>query len=118
MAQAFELFSDRAEALMRAAIRDLPVGEYAFEDSLDNDGITDDPLTVALDLTVRGDGMVLDFSRSTAIAACCVALKHVLTALPANAGRLRPIALSSRTGRCWACTRPSRSRATRKPSCG
>jgi len=105
VAQAFELFSDRAEALMRAAIHDLPDGAYAFEDTLDNDGITDDPLTVALDLTVRGDGMVLDFSRSspaaqgpinisrsTAIAACYVALKHVFTAVPANAGCLRPIA--------------------------
>ena len=105
VALAFELFSDRAEALMRAAIRDLPDGAYAFEDTLDNDGITDEPLTVALDLTIRGEEMVLDFSRSspaaqgpinisrsTAIAACYVALKHVFTAVPANAGCLRPIA--------------------------
>jgi N-methylhydantoinase B len=101
---AFDAFADRAEAMMRAAIGALPDGDYAFEDVLDNDGITNAPLTVALDLAVRGDTMTLDFSRSsppalgpiniaysTAVAACYVALKHVFTDVPANAGCLRPI---------------------------
>lgn len=101
---AFAAFSDRAEALMRAAIRALPDGRYGFEDVLDNDGITDEPLTIALDLTIAGDAMTLDFSRSSApaqgpinishattVAACYVALKHVFTEVPANAGCLRPI---------------------------
>ncbi|AWN51261.1 hydantoinase B/oxoprolinase family protein [Methylobacterium sp. 17Sr1-1] len=101
---AFAAFSDRAEALMRAAIRALPDGRYSFSDVLDNDGITDEPLTIALDLTIDGDRMVLDFSRSSApaqgpinishattVAACYVALKHVFTEVPANAGCLRPI---------------------------
>lgn len=101
---AFAAFSDRAEALMRAAIRALPDGHYGFSDVLDNDGIVDEPLTIALDLTIEGDRMVLDFSRSSApaqgpinishattVAACYVALKHVFTEVPANAGCLRPI---------------------------
>lgn len=101
---AFAAFSDRAEALMRAAIRALPDGRYGFSDVLDNDGITDEPLTIALDLTIAGDAMTLDFSRSSApaqgpinishattVAACYVALKHVFTEVPANAGCLRPI---------------------------
>ncbi|WP_288586954.1 hydantoinase B/oxoprolinase family protein [uncultured Methylobacterium sp.] len=101
---AFAAFSDRAEALMRAAIRALPDGHYGFSDVLDNDGIVDEPLTIALDLTIEGDSMVLDFSRSSApaqgpinishattVAACYVALKHVFTEVPANAGCLRPI---------------------------
>ncbi len=104
VASAFVIFSDRAEALMRAAITALPDGRYSFQDVLDNDGIVDEPLTVALDLTVAGDTMALDFSRtspaplgpvnisySTAVAACYVALKHVFTDVPANAGCLRPI---------------------------
>lgn len=104
VAEAFTQFSDRAEALMRAAILSLPDGTYRFDDVLDNDGITDDLLTVALDLTIAGDAMTLDFSRSspaaqgpinisrsTAIAACYVALKHIFTDVPANAGCLRPI---------------------------
>lgn len=101
---AFTAFSARAEALMRAAIAGLPDGTYAFEDVLDNDGIADEMLTVALDLTIAGEEMVLDFSRSsppaqgpvsvsraTTIAGCYVALKHVFTEVPANAGCLRPI---------------------------
>ena len=102
---AFAALSDRAEALMRACIRGLPDGTYSFEDHLDNDGITDEPLLIALDLTIAGDAASLDFSRSsppcqgpiniaypTAVAACYVALKHVFTEVPANAGCLRPIA--------------------------
>ena len=101
---AFTAFSARAEALMRAAIASLPDGTYAFEDVLDNDGIVDETLTIALDLTIEGEEMVLDFSRSsppaqgpvsisraTTIAGCYVALKHVFTEVPANAGCLRPI---------------------------
>jgi N-methylhydantoinase B len=104
VAAAFNAFSDRAEAMMRAAISALPNGTYSFEDYLDNDGITDERLTIALDLTVAGDSMTLDFSRSsapcagplniaysTAVACCYVALKHVFTDVPANAGCLRPI---------------------------
>ncbi|MEI8146914.1 MAG: hydantoinase B/oxoprolinase family protein, partial [Alphaproteobacteria bacterium] len=101
---AFAAFSDRAEALMRQAISELPDGAYRFEDYLDNDGIVDERLIVALDLTIAGETMVLDFSRSspacqgpinisraTSVAACYVALKHVFTDVPANAGCLRPI---------------------------
>ncbi len=101
---AFTAFSDRAEALMREAVRALPDGRYSFSDVLDNDGIVDEPLTIALDLTVSGDTMELDFSRSsapaagpinisysTSVAACYVALKHVFLDVPANAGCLRPI---------------------------
>jgi N-methylhydantoinase B len=104
IAGAFEAFSHRAEALMRAALAGLPDGTYSFEDVLDNDGISEARLTVALDLTIAGDRAVLDFSRSspptqgpvnisyaTAIAACYVALKHIFAEVPANAGCLRPI---------------------------
>ena len=102
--EAFAAFSVRAEALMREAVAALPDGTYAFEDYLDNDGIVDERLTVALDLTISGETMVLDFARSsppcagpinistpTTIAACYVALKHVFTDVPANAGCLKPI---------------------------
>ncbi|CAO3426222.1 hydantoinase B/oxoprolinase family protein [Azospirillum argentinense] len=104
VAAAFDAFTARAEALMRSALSKLPDGTYSFEDYLDNDGITADRLRIALDLTIAGDRMVLDFSRSsvpcagplniaysTAVACCYVALKHVFTDVPANAGCLNPI---------------------------
>ncbi|WP_188259511.1 hydantoinase B/oxoprolinase family protein [Azospirillum tabaci] len=104
VAAAFDAFTARAEALMRSALSKLPDGTYSFEDYLDNDGITSEKLRIALDLTIAGDRMVLDFSRSsapcagplniaysTAVACCYVALKHVFTDVPANAGCLNPI---------------------------
>jgi N-methylhydantoinase B len=89
---------------MRDNIAALPDGTYSFEDYLDNDGVIDQKLTIALDLTIHGDQMRLDFSRtslacqgplniarSTAVACCYVALKHIFTDVPANAGCLAPI---------------------------
>ncbi|MEM0937044.1 MAG: hydantoinase B/oxoprolinase family protein [Pseudomonadota bacterium] len=94
----------RAAKMMRARIAALPDGTVSAEDWLDNDGITDAPLKIALDLTIEGETMVLDFSRSssacrgpvnisraTTIAACYVALKHVFSEVPANAGVLEPV---------------------------
>ena len=86
---------------MRSHIASLPDGRYSFEDVLDNDGIVNEPLSIALDMTVAGERLLLDFSRTspqcagpvnisraTAIAACYVALKHVFPDVPANAGVL------------------------------
>ena len=91
----------RALRLMRSHIASLPDGRYSFEDVLDNDGIINEPLTIALDMTVAGERLTLDFSRTspqcagpvnisraTAIAACYVALKHLFPDVPANAGVL------------------------------
>jgi N-methylhydantoinase B len=104
IASALDLLTARAEKLMRANIAGLPDGTYSYDDFLDNDGITDVPLSIALDLTISGDKMRLDFSRSsppcdgplnialsTTVACCYVALKHIFTDVPANAGCLAPI---------------------------
>jgi N-methylhydantoinase B len=101
---ALAALSQRAAALMRANILGLPDGTYSCDDFLDNDGVTDQPLRIALDLTIRGEQMTLDFSRSaspcdgplniarsTTVACCYVALKHLFVDVPANAGCLAPI---------------------------
>lgn len=93
-----------AARLMRSFIADLPDGTYRGEDWLDNDGINDAPLKIGLEMTISGDRMTLDFSqtsracdgpvnisRSTCIASCYVALKHIFQDVPANAGVLEPI---------------------------
>jgi N-methylhydantoinase B len=128
---AFAALADRAAALMEAEIRALPEGRYAFEDYLDNDGVTDERLTIGLDMEVRDGVMHLDFSRSSAaclgpinistattVAACYVALKHAFPDVPANAGVLRPIRFTIPTARCSACGRPGRWRAIPRRSCG
>lgn len=102
--EAFGELTARAAQLMRANIAELPDGVYSCEDFLDNDGIVDAPLRIALDLRKEGERMVLDFSRtspacagpvniarSTAIASCYVGLKHIFQDVPANAGVLEPI---------------------------
>ncbi|MPS79465.1 MAG: hydantoinase B/oxoprolinase family protein [Achromobacter sp.] len=92
---------ERARRLMRDHIALLPDGDYSFEDMLDNDGVRDVALRIALKLSIQGDRLTLDFngtspacagpvniSRATAIAACYVALKHLFPDVPANAGVL------------------------------
>ena len=95
---------DRASKMMRSYISSLPDGEIYAEDYLDNDGIIDEPLKVALNLKIAGESMTMDFgasslqcsgpvniARSTTIAACYVALKHIFGDVPANAGVLEPV---------------------------
>jgi N-methylhydantoinase B len=104
IAECLAELKSRAAQMMRAQIASLPAGTVSAEDFLDNDGITDEPLKITLDLTVEGDRMVMDFSRSslacagpvnisrsTTIAACYVALKHIFGDVPANAGVLEPV---------------------------
>ncbi len=104
VAGALQELRDRAGQLMTSYIRDLPDGTYSADDYLDNDGITDEPLKIGLDIKIADGRMMLDFSRtsdacagpvnisrSTAIASCYVALKHVFRDVPANAGVLDPI---------------------------
>ena len=67
---ALATLSERAATLMRGNIKALPDGTYSYDDFLDNDGVTDQPLRIALDLTVKGDRMTLDFSRSAPPKSC------------------------------------------------
>ncbi len=102
--QAFLELQSRAAQLMRMNIAELPDGTYCCDDWLDNDGIIDAPLKIALDLTISGETMTLDFSRSspacagpvnialsTAVASVYVAIKHIFNDVPANSGVLDPI---------------------------
>ena len=55
-----------SEALTRAAIRRIPPGRYAFEDALDNDGISDVPVPIKVTVTVKGDRLTFDFTGTAA----------------------------------------------------
>jgi N-methylhydantoinase B len=98
------LLRQRADLMMREHFEVLPDGTYSVEDYLDNDGVNDVALKLAMDLTIKGDRLTVDFSRSsdacagpvnisrsTTIAATYVALKHLFTDVPANAGVLQPV---------------------------
>jgi N-methylhydantoinase B len=106
VAQYAEELRDRSERQMRAFISATPDSVYSFETFLDSDGIDPEPIKVALDLTVKGDEMILDFSRSNkpvrgplngtisaTFAAVFAALKHIFPEVPVNSGIFRPVTL-------------------------
>ncbi len=97
----------RAERQMRSHISEIPDGVYTATDSLDNDGVTDEPHEFSLELTVRGEEMHLDFtgtspasrgpinlSRNTSISSAYVALKHIFPDVPVNGGTFRPVSFT------------------------
>ena len=110
----------RAARLMRSLVGELPDGRYCAQDFLDNDGVVDEPLRIALDMTIAGDELTLDFSRSspqclgpvnisrpTAVAACYVALKHLFPDVPANAGILDAVQFVIPDGLVISARRPA-----------
>ena len=54
-----------SDAMMRAVIRGLPDGTYRAEDFLDDDGISDEPLRIAVKIRVHGERVVVDFTGSS-----------------------------------------------------
>ena len=101
----------RSEQQMRSYIDEIPDGTYDYEDFMDNDGIIDEPIKVALSLTVSGSSLHFDFSqsdpaargplnlsRSTTQSTCFIALKHIFTEVPVNGGAFRPISFDIREG--------------------
>jgi N-methylhydantoinase B len=56
---------DRAEARMRARIRELPDGEYVYEAHLESGRARLEPLTVRVRLTVAGDAITVDLAGSS-----------------------------------------------------
>ena len=104
VSEALTELKKRAEKMMGDHLLALPDGTISVEDYLDNDGVSDEPLKLAVDMTIDKNRLKIDFSRSskacagpgnisksTTIAATYVALKHVFTDVPANAGVLEPV---------------------------
>jgi N-methylhydantoinase B len=91
---------------IRAAIAELPDGTWSGEDFLDNDGRSATPLAIACDVTVSGETLTFDFTRSasrtagpvnisraTTEASLYVALKHLFPEIAANFGVMEPITI-------------------------
>ncbi len=98
---------DYAERLTRDDIRRMPDGEYEFTDYMDDDGITDKPITLHIKITVAGDEITWDFTGTSpqvrgalnnpygSSKACVVtALRQMMdTDIPRNSGAWRPATL-------------------------
>lgn len=59
--EAMDQILDNEERRMRGRIADLPDGEYAAEDVMDGDGISDDQISIAATVTVDGDEIAVSF---------------------------------------------------------
>ena len=58
---------DRTERAVRAEIATMPDGTYSGESYTDDDGtVLDEPVAVRVDVTIKGDEITLDYSRSDA----------------------------------------------------
>ncbi len=109
-----------SERQMRSYIAELTDGTYTWEDFIDNDGINDRPMRVALAITVKGDQMHFDFagtgakatgpmnmSRNTTLSSVYVAIKHIFPDVPVNGGTFRPISFNIPAGTMLAAEYPS-----------
>ncbi len=56
---------DYEERLTRAVIRGIPDGSYSFADQLDDDGFSNEPVHIALQLEISGERAIFDFSASS-----------------------------------------------------
>src|SRR5207237_11952 len=103
---------DYSARMMQAAIRKLPGGVYRFEDFLDNDGITAEPVRIRVAVTIAKGRAVVDFTGSAPqvqgsvnanFAVTLAATMYVFRCLieddvPFTAGILRPIRLIAPEG--------------------
>lgn len=55
---------DQSEQRVRSSIKEMPDGEYSFEDQLDNVGVDTEPVRVHVTITIGGDEMTFDYSGS------------------------------------------------------
>jgi N-methylhydantoinase B len=105
---------DYSERLVRAQLRTLPAGQFQAEDFLDDDGITDtsikiavtleiDPVTAQIHIDFTGSAAQVQGSvnavRSITLSACFYILRCLLQEdAPATAGILRPLTLITPEG--------------------
>ncbi len=103
---------DGSERAMRAVIGRIPDGEYAFEDWIDDDGLTPDRIRIHALVTVHGEAMTVDLSGcgpqalgpvNATLASSLSAVFYAVMAcadepIPANAGCYRPVTVVAPAG--------------------
>ena len=102
-----------SERRFRAALRDIPDGTWVGEASVDDDGLSDTPLTVRAAVTIKGDAVSVDFTGTcpqvtrnlncpwaSTISATISAIKSALTSpdIPFNEGVKKPIRITAPKG--------------------
>jgi len=111
-AAAVDAIQTYSERRMRGAIEELPDGEYAFADVLDDDGHGSSDVRIATTVTIDGEELVVDFEGTATQTESPINAVRAVTAsatyyavrcltdpeIPPNAGCYRPVELRTPTG--------------------
>ena len=111
----------RSERVVQEAVRELPRGQYFYEDYMESDGYTTDPVRAECTLTVTGNELIFDFTGTAAQVrgpmnagpACAYTgvfsmVKSFLEpATPVNGGAMRPIQVEIPEGTFMSATSPA-----------
>jgi N-methylhydantoinase B len=109
------------ERRARSVIADLPDGHYHAETQLEGDGVCDADIPLRVTVTIDGDGIVMDFTGTSAAvvgnvncplavtrSACCFALRVLLPDdVPANDGTYAAVQVVTQPGSLVDARRPS-----------
>lgn len=101
------LIQDYTERILRDSLRDIPDGRYAFSDLMDDDGLSADPVTIGVVITIRGDEATVDFrssapqvrgginaNRAVTLSAVLYVFRCLVEEdIPFNTGLIRPLRL-------------------------
>jgi N-methylhydantoinase B len=118
---AFEAVVEYAERRTRDALRAAPDGSYRANGEIEGDGTTGDDLPIAVEVSIAGDEMTIDFAGTARASpgnvncplpvtrsACYFAVRALLPSdIPANGGAYRPISIRAPEGSLVNATRPA-----------
>ncbi|WP_321112628.1 hydantoinase B/oxoprolinase family protein [Halorussus salinisoli] len=117
----FQRVFEHGEEVAREAVAELPDGSWKAIDYADNDGLTDDPVRIGIEVTVDGEDLTIDFGpsgdetdgpmnipigRTQAVAKFCT--KTLATPQePANEGHFGPLTVVAPEGTLYHATYPA-----------
>lgn len=110
--EALTALNEYAETLARSALREIPDGDYAYEDVMDDDGLGNDDIPIKVVLEVRQGNIKVDFNGTSnqvdgnincPISVAAASVYYVFRCLmpnhtPASAGSFRPLSLTAPNG--------------------
>jgi N-methylhydantoinase B len=116
-----EAILSRSQQVVEKRVSELPVGEYFYEEYLESDGFTTDPIRAECTLTVTGKELIFDFTGTAAqmrgpmnagpavaYTGTFVMVKSFLEpATPVNGGAMRPIQVVIPSGTFMSATSPT-----------
>jgi N-methylhydantoinase B len=119
--EAIQRILAHGEAQVREGLTKLPRGTWTAEDLVDDDGITDTPVPIKVEVTIDDDGMHCDFAGSSPAVrgpinmpfgltetVCKLVLKSLTTPNePSNAGHFRPLTVKAEPGTLFHAVYPA-----------